>query len=73
MDTVVKLVMERTGLGEAQARSAVETVIGYLKQQLPEPLAGQVDSVLGGDTSGLGSQAGSLLGGLGGMFGKDKG
>ena len=31
MDELVKLVVERTGLPEAQAKQAVETVIGFLK------------------------------------------
>jgi hypothetical protein len=70
MDTIVKLVMEKTGLGEAQARSAVETVLGYLKQQLPAPIAGQIDGLVGGASGGATDQAGELLGGLGGMFGK---
>ena len=64
MDELVKMVSEKTGLSEEMSKVAVDTVIDYLKDKLPEPLAGQVDSVLeGSDVSG------GMLGSLGGMFG----
>lgn len=62
MDELVKQVQQRTGLSQEQARQAVETVIGYLKQQLPAPIAGQIDAVLAGGQN--------PLGGLGGMLGR---
>jgi hypothetical protein len=71
MDELVKQVTERTGISEAQARTAVDTVVGFLKQRLPEPLAGQLDSVLAGgagvagDVIGkVGDMAGGMLGGV---------
>lgn len=67
MDELIKRVAEKTGIGEDKARSAVETVVGFLKERLPAPIAGQVDSVLGG--GGAAGGAGDVLGGLGGMFG----
>ncbi len=75
MDELIKQVAERTGLGEDKARTAVETVVGFLKERLPSPIAGQVDSVLGGGAAAAGGgsvtdRAGDVLGGLGGMFGK---
>jgi hypothetical protein len=66
MDELVKMVVDKVGISEAQAKQAVEVVVGYLKDKLPEPLAGQIDGVLKGDVSGLGDMAG----GLGGLFGK---
>ena len=79
MDELIKQVVERTGISEQQARGAVETVLGFLKGRLPEPLAGHLDSFLGGAAgaaggavSGLGGAAGDVLGGLGGMFGGNK-
>lgn len=72
MDELVKLVQEKTGLGEAQARQAVETVIGYLKERLPAPIAGQVDAVLKNEAAM--DQAGDAIGKgidrLGGMLGR---
>ena len=46
MENIVKLVMERTGLPEQQAKTAVETVVGFLKQKLPDPVAARIDTVL---------------------------
>ncbi len=48
MDELVKLVAQKTGLSQDQAKLAVETVVGFLKQKLPAPIAGQIDGVLGG-------------------------
>ena len=66
MDQLVALVVEKTGISEQAARQAVETVLQFLKGRLPAPLAAQIDSVLGGG----GADAGSMLGGLGGLLGK---
>ena len=68
MDELVKLVSQKTGLSEEMARTAVETVVGYLKEKLPGPIAGQIDSVLGG--AGLAESAGDLAKGLGGILGR---
>ena len=72
MEEIIKQVTERAGISEAQARTAVETVLGFLKNRLPEPLAGQLDGLIGGASAaggGLADTAGNVLGGLGGMFG----
>jgi uncharacterized protein (DUF2267 family) len=69
MDELIKLVADKVGITEAQAKQAVEIVLSFLKDRLPEPMAGQVDAVLEGDLGGLGD-LGDLAGGLGGLFGK---
>lgn len=68
MDELVKLVSEKTGIPEDTAKTAVVTVLNYLRDKLPAPVASQIDNLLtgGGGTSGLGDVAQSL----GGMFGK---
>jgi hypothetical protein len=66
MDELIKMVSGKVGIPEAQAKQAVEIVVGFLKEKLPEPIAGQVDAALEGDHSGLED----LIGGLGGLFGK---
>jgi len=66
MEELVKRITEKTGISEDQARSAINTVSGFLKEKLPAPIAGQIDNVLsgaGGDT--LGNAASKI----GGMFG----
>ena len=67
MDELVNLVVQKTGIKESQARTAVETVIGYLKDQLPEPLASQIDGFLEGDGP---MDIDDIAKGLGGLFGK---
>jgi hypothetical protein len=64
MDELVKLVVEKTGISEDMARTAVETVIGFLKEKLPAPIAGQIDAVLEG------GGAANLVQGLGGILGR---
>lgn len=63
MDELIKLVTSKAGISEAQAKQAVETVLGFLKDKLPAPLAGQVDALLKGNV-------GDLTSGLGGLFKK---
>jgi len=69
MDQLIQLVAEKTGLGADKAKEAVDAVLSFIKEKLPEPIAGQIDSLL----SGGGDVAGDLLekgkGMLGGLFG----
>jgi nucleoid DNA-binding protein len=63
MEELVQLVAEKTGLNEEMAKVAVDTVVDYLKDQMPGPAAAQLDALLkGGDVS-------DLLGGVGKLFG----
>ena len=68
MDELIKLVVQRTGITEEQAKQAVETVLGFLKDKLPAPIAGQIDGLLEG--GGLSGGLGGITGGLGGMLGR---
>ncbi len=53
MDELVKLVSQKTGISEEIAKQGVEMVAGFLKSNLPDALAGQVDVLLGGAVSTL--------------------
>jgi hypothetical protein len=64
--TLVQLIQERTGISESQAEQALDTVVAFLKERLPAPIAGQLDGLVKGDVSGIEG----MLGGLGGLFGK---
>lgn len=57
MDQVVNMVQERAGIDQGQARTAVDTVVGFLKDRLPDPIAGQIDGVISGGGSGEGSDS----------------
>lgn len=63
MDELIKQVVEKTGISEEQARTAVNTVMSFLKTKLPEPIAGQLDNLTSGQSGGLGDVA-SKVGGL---------
>ena len=67
MDELIKQVTQKAGISEAQAKKAVETVMGFLKDKLPAPIASQVQGMLGGggtpDVGDVGEK-------LGGIFGK---
>ena len=66
MDQLVKMVQERAGIDESQARTAVDTVVGFLKDRLPAPVAGQIDGVISGGSSG--DESGSPMDQVSGML-----
>ncbi len=69
MEEMIQRVIERTGLPEDKAVAAVQTVIGFLKEKLPGPVASQLDGVMGGGSTGgdkpggIGAKLGDMLGG----------
>ena len=65
---LVRMVAEKTGLSEDKARTAAETVIGYLKSNLPAGLSSQLDSVAGGGATGDLGNMGRMAEGIGGKF-----
>jgi hypothetical protein len=69
MDELTQLIVSKTGISEAHARLAVETVLGFLKTKLPAPLAGQLDSIVQGGAGAAGG-LGSVGNALGGLLGK---
>lgn len=69
MEELVKQVASKTGISEDQARSAVNTVLGFLKDRLPEPIAGQLDNVVSGGGAAAGG-LGDIASKVGGIFGK---
>ncbi|MDQ3799824.1 MAG: hypothetical protein M3384_10250 [Acidobacteriota bacterium] len=71
MEELIKQVTARTGISEEQAQQAVEVVVGFLKDKLPAPIAGQLDNVVsGGGEGGGGTGIGGGLSDIaGGFFG----
>ena len=65
MEELIKQVSERAGISEEQARAAVETVAGFLKERVPAPYNSYVDNSFGGGESG-GGLLDTLSGTLGG-------
>ena len=68
VDELINLVSEKTGISKEMAKTAVDTVVGFLKEKLPAPIAGQIDNVL--ESPGLAGGASNLASGLGGLLGK---
>jgi hypothetical protein len=76
MEQLINLITEKTGISAEQAQGAIDTVLGFVKDKLPEGMQGMVDSLIGGGgTDGAQSSGGDLLSQagsmLGGMFGGD--
>jgi hypothetical protein len=67
MEELIKQVSAKAGISEEQARGAVTTVLGFLKDRLPEPIAGQLDNVVAGG-GGLAGGLGDIAGKVGSMF-----
>lgn len=67
MEELIHQVAQRTGLAPDKARTAVDTVLGFLKTRLPAPIAAQLDSAVAGGSAGGMAEAAK---GLGAKFGK---
>ncbi len=67
MDELIKQVASKTGISEDQARKAVTTVLDFVKDRLPAPLAGQIDNVVSGE-GGVGDAVGDIASKVGGLF-----
>ncbi len=69
MEELVRMVAEKAGISGESAESAVQTVVEFLEERLPGPIAEQIKSEL---DSGQGADiAQQAMGALGGLFGKD--
>ena len=65
MEELVKMLSEKTGLSPDMSKTAVTTVLDFLKKKLPAPIASQIDGVLGGSTN-----SGGVASAIGGLFSK---
>ena len=66
MDELIKTVSKKSGISEAQAKKAVETVLGVLRKNLPAPIVSQIEKALAGEEV---PDLGDLVKGLGGLLG----
>ena len=66
MEELKKLLMDKLGLDEAASEQAIDTVLGFVKDKLPENVQGFVDAAANGempDTGDLLDKAKGLFGG----------
>lgn len=68
MEQLIKLVSEKSGISETQAKTAVQTVMSFLKDKMPGGIGAQVESFMKGDTGG--NLTGDIKDKVGNMFGK---
>jgi len=68
MQELIKLVTEKAGISESQAKSAVETVVSFIKDKLPGGMGGQVESFLSGNAGKLGDAFDTLKDKASGLF-----
>lgn len=68
MENLIKMVTEKAGISEAQAKSAVQAIVSFLKDKMPGGLGNQVESFVNGssaegvaDAQGLKEKLGGFL------------
>lgn len=66
MNELIQQVSQKTGLSEDKSKTAVDTVLNFLKGKLPANISSQIDHIVSGNVGGLEEAAQ----GVGGFFGK---
>ena len=69
MEELKQQLMDQLGLDDPTSGKAIEIVLGFIKDQLPEGMQGMVDNLIDGAGDGL--DAGDALNALKGMLGGD--
>ncbi|MEO5569763.1 MAG: hypothetical protein ABIT08_07555 [Bacteroidia bacterium] len=70
MEQLIKMVSEKTGISEAQATTAVSTVVSFLKDKMPAGIGAQVESFISGGGASTGNIVEGMKDKVTGMFGK---
>ncbi len=70
MDDLIKNLMAKLNVSEAQAKDAIDTVMGFVKDKFPD-IGGKLDGIVSRvDKDGDGLDVGDIKDAVGGMFGK---
>jgi hypothetical protein len=69
MEELIKMVTSKVGISESQAKSAVETVVSFLKDKMPGGIGSQVESFIGGKSGSVGNVVDSIKDKVGGLLG----
>ncbi|CAN5557632.1 hypothetical protein BH10BAC5_BH10BAC5_21000 [soil metagenome] len=69
MDELINLVSQKAGISPEQAKTAVDSVVTFIKGKLPEGISSQVDSFINGTSGGdSGNIVGDLMNKAGDLF-----
>jgi hypothetical protein len=66
MEELIKTVTQKVGISEAQAKSAIEAVVSFLKDKMPGGIGSQVESFVKGSSGA--NVANELKEKVGGFF-----
>ena len=69
MEELIKKVTQKVGISEAQAKSAVDTVVSFLKDKMPGSIGSQVEAFLHGNLGSASNLIDGLKGKAGGLLG----
>jgi hypothetical protein len=72
MNELIQRLIDKTGIPEDKARTALDVVVNFLKEKLPAPVAAQLDGLMAGG-SGMSEKVGEMatgFGAIGGLFGQ---
>jgi hypothetical protein len=68
MEALIKMVSQKVGISESQAKSAVDTIVSFLKDKMPGGLGGQVESFINGKSSSIENAVDGLKEKASGLF-----
>ena len=68
MEELIKTVTAKAGISESQARTAVDTIVSFLKDKLPGGIGGQVESFLAGNAAKVGDVIDAVKDKAGNLF-----
>ncbi len=68
MEELKNQIMEKLGINPEQAGGAIQMVLNFVKDKLPENLRGLVDNALTGEGGGASNLLDQAKGALGGFF-----
>lgn len=68
MEALIKMVTEKAGISEAQAKSAVQAIVSFLKDKMPGGLGSQVESFVNSGSTPGAADAEALKDKIGGFF-----
>jgi len=68
MEELIKMVSQKVGISESQAKSAVDTIVSFLKDKMPGGIGSQVESFISGNSSSVENAVDGLKEKASGLF-----